>query len=468
MTSPGQQNPEEEPQNSVDSSQSAGPEHPPNAPGHSKWQRVLRLVTERTVAAFGRLWLWLVAVAGRLGRWAEPRLRRVAPYAERLQRSTAPVIDRARRKLAPTIQRVEQRMAPFIERVQRRVAPFVAKLREKLPESARGRHRVPARSRSVQLTAVAAAFGVLAIIVGSVTQGTQEQTTPAAQTVQLQQEQRTKIEQKQQEEKQQTAQQQDKQDQGQSQDKQGEAGSAGPSVMKAPVEEAEPKDAPEANGAPAKPAPDIPANASGIDVSNHNGPINWKKVADSGQQYAFVLATDGGSFTNPMFEGQFKGAKGAGMLAGAYHFGRPSGSAVGQANRLMDTMGSTSDGRTLPPVLDLETSPSTGGCYGKTTSQMHDWVQTFLDQVEKRSDQQGIIYANQSFWSNCMGGTQAFSEYPLWIASYGVSQPSMLGGWNKYSFWQHTDSGNVPGVSGPVDMNKFKGAGEELLSLTEQ
>lgn len=42
----------------------------------------------------------------------------------------------------------------------------------------------------------------------------------------------------------------------------------------------------------------------------------------------------------------------------------------------------------------------------------------------------------------------AFGSYPLWIASYGKSDPALPAGWSKYTFWQHTSKGTVPGITG--------------------
>ena len=216
---------------------------------------------------------------------------------------------------------------------------------------------------------------------------------------------------------------------------------------------------------------DVPAGsgppAEGIDVSNHNGKIDWKSVAASGKQFAFVLASDGQSFTSKTFDEQYNGAKNAGMMAGAYHFGRPSGSAEQQANRLLEVNKYTDDGKSLPPVLDLEVDPDTGSCYGLTTGQMHGWTQKFLDRIKEGTGKDAIIYASPSFWSQCMGGSDAFKDNPLWLASYGVDQPKVPGGWGEYDFWQYTEEGSVPGIEGDVDLNKFNGSVKELKDLAD-
>lgn len=223
---------------------------------------------------------------------------------------------------------------------------------------------------------------------------------------------------------------------------------------------------PKSAAAQAQAGMNIPDNADGIDVSNHNGSVDWGQVAADGQKFTFVLATDGESFTSSTFNEQYQGAKDAGLMAGAYHFGRPSGSATGQADRLLQTTGGyQNDGKTLPPVLDLEVDPNTGGCYGKSAAGMHEWTQEFISHIKGETGKDPIIYASPSFWQNCMDSSGAFSNNPLWLASYGVDDPKVPGGWDEYTFWQYSETGSVDGVSGPVDTNKFQGTGEDLKRL---
>src|SRR5690606_17615552 len=247
-----------------------------------------------------------------------------------------------------------------------------------------------------------------------------------------------------------------------------EAAQAAP--MQAPQgggEQAAPAPAPK-NSAPAeqkRPAP-IGPPVEGIDVSNHNGSINWDAVAADGKKFTFVLATDGDNFTSPSYSKQYHGAKEAGLMAGAYHFARPDDSSGReQAERFLAVADYQKDGKTLPPVLDLEVDPSTGGCYGMTVSEMQEWTREFNETVQEKTGKDAIIYANPSFWRQCMGGTSEFSDQPLWMASYGVNSPSVLSGFDDWDFWQYTDKGSVSGISGYTDLNKYQYGIERLEQL---
>jgi lysozyme len=216
------------------------------------------------------------------------------------------------------------------------------------------------------------------------------------------------------------------------------------------------------SGTPGEPGPEY-----GIDVSNHNGDINWNKVAANGKRFAYVLATDGEGFTNPLFKSQFNGARDAGLLVGAYHFARPSGSASDQADFLLSTIDYHSDGKTLPPELDLEVNPADGGCYGLSPGQMQDWVKAFNARVKQETGMDAVLYANSSFWNQCMGGTDAFkSTNPLSLAMYGSGSPSSPGGWDHYTIWQNSQWGRVNGVDGDVDLDVFNGGLDQLRKFT--
>ena len=343
-------------------------------------------------------------------------------------------VDRVRQWLAPVLQRLVQWLAPLFERIgkttavrrfRERVAPHVAAVQDKLPEGS--------RTRSMQVGAGVAALGVVGLIVGGVATSGGEQTSyeEAALAAPMKSAQHAAPEQ--------------------------------PGAPRTPAEQPAP-------GAPEPDQPEAPAPlgppVEGIDVSNHNGPIDWKQVAASGKKFTFVLASDGIDFSSPTYQPQYHGAKGAGMIAGAYHFARPDASSgAAQANRFLDIADYKNDGKTLPPVLDLAVDPNSGGCYGKSVEQMTQWTNEFNDTVKQRTGKDPIVYANSSFWSQCMGGTDSYSDHPLWLASYEVDSPPLPAGFKDWNFWQYTDEGSVPGIGGSTDLNQFKQGQARLEQL---
>ena len=214
---------------------------------------------------------------------------------------------------------------------------------------------------------------------------------------------------------------------------------------------------------PASPATAVDG-PQGVDVSSHQGSVNYSSVKSSGQDFVFVRSGIGNHTEDDTFIGNYDRAKSAGLLVGAYHVAdadRTDGDAIREARWFVNRHGGRggSDGE-LPSVLDLETNPN-----GMSPAELQAWVGNFLDELEERLGKRPIIYTYPAFWEGAMGNTGKFSGYPLWIAHYGVSSPRIPGGWNRHTFWQYTNDGSVPGVSGPVDRNRFNGTLAELRTM---
>lgn len=200
----------------------------------------------------------------------------------------------------------------------------------------------------------------------------------------------------------------------------------------------------------------------GIDVSGwqHTKSLDWSKAKADGVDFAFIKATEGKTYTNPYFAGDWQATTKLGIYRGAYHFARPSiGSAGAQARYFAKAIGSVKDKGDLPPVLDLE---ATGGLGVK---QLRAWTMNWLKTVESLTGRTPMIYVSPSFWESNLGNSTAFHHYPLWVAHYGVSSPRVPGGWSTWTFWQSTSSGSVNGIAGNVDINKFNGNKAQLAKM---
>ncbi|OFT82659.1 glycoside hydrolase family 25 protein [Corynebacterium sp. HMSC29G08] len=198
-----------------------------------------------------------------------------------------------------------------------------------------------------------------------------------------------------------------------------------------------------------------PGLISGVDVAGHQRPggraIDWKQVSGPGmQQFAFVKATEGSDWKNTFYDEDARAAADAGMRVGAYHYARPSGDALAQA-RYFASVINQGPATQLPPVLDLEVAE------GKSALQLTAWTQLFLGEVQRLTGKTPMIYTYRYFWYEHMDNTNAFTNYPLWLAAYQNRPPRPVGGWDKLSFWQRSESGRVLGISTPVDMNLYNG-----------
>jgi len=202
------------------------------------------------------------------------------------------------------------------------------------------------------------------------------------------------------------------------------------------------------------------AYADGIDLSHWQGSVSWSRVKSDGVTFAFMKATEGTSYADPTLKTNWAGAESHGIYRSAYHFARPSvGSADRQAEYFVKKVGSFKGKGDLPPVLDLE---ATGGL---SSSQLRRWVRNWLETTEKLTGRTPILYFSPYFWIDHLGNSTSFTHYPLWIAHYTSGKPLVPGGWKTWTFWQRTSSGNVNGISGHVDMNRFNGTSAQLAKL---
>jgi lysozyme len=207
------------------------------------------------------------------------------------------------------------------------------------------------------------------------------------------------------------------------------------------------------------------AYVDGIDVSYHQGEIDWAQVAAAGKRFAFIRASAGTLTADSAYWTNRHGARAAGLAVGSYHFANPDWAPNDAANEatwfLRNAAISSGD---LVPVLDFETAN------GLDPASLTAWAQTWLSQVTAATGVRPIIYTTPKFWATHMVNTDWFAKNGysvVWIAHWtGSSQPWVpaggLGGhgWggNGWSFWQHSSSGTVPGINGAVDLNRFNGS----------
>jgi GH25 family lysozyme M1 (1,4-beta-N-acetylmuramidase) len=204
---------------------------------------------------------------------------------------------------------------------------------------------------------------------------------------------------------------------------------------------------------------------AGVDVSHWQGAISWTGVAAGGAKFSYVKATEGVNFTDPNFAANYQGAKSVGLYAGAYHFARPdTAGGAAQADYLLAHAGYVADGRTLPPMLDLEWPPGGSSspypCYGLTPAQLVAWTHAFVDRIRARTGRPTTIYTNTRWWQLCLANDAGFGSNPLFVASYSSTPPTLPAGWNAWTIWQYADHGALPG-----DQDVFNGNLAQLGQL---
>jgi GH25 family lysozyme M1 (1,4-beta-N-acetylmuramidase) len=208
-----------------------------------------------------------------------------------------------------------------------------------------------------------------------------------------------------------------------------------------------------------------PNGVQGMDVSSHQPNVNWKTEWNYGARFAYVKSTEATSYKNPEFPSQYAGSYNVGMIRGAYHFAIPNvSSGKAQANYMVNNGGGWSaDGKTLPPLLDIEYNPYPelgNTCYGMSAKAMVAWIKDFSNTIKTRTGRLPAIYTTADWWNKCTGNSTAFKTHPLHVAHYTTGSPWLPAGWNSYDIWQYSSTGPYSG-----DSNVWRGSNTELQNF---
>jgi lysozyme len=201
------------------------------------------------------------------------------------------------------------------------------------------------------------------------------------------------------------------------------------------------------------------ATVRGIDVSKWQGEVDWDAVRADRVEFAFIRVSDGIDRPDPQFDRNWREARRAGLVRGAYQYFRPAQDAEQQADLLLEMMGAPMKGD-LPPVIDVEAAD------GVAPAEVVRGVDRWIKRVKKATGMTPIVYTSAKSWALLAGNSRRFRRHPLWIAHYEVPCPSTPVAWRRWTFHQTSQTGQVAGVAGPVDQNLFRGSRRTLARLT--
>lgn len=191
----------------------------------------------------------------------------------------------------------------------------------------------------------------------------------------------------------------------------------------------------------------------GIDVARFQGKINWRQVKQSGIEFAYIKATEGGDLVDPQFKQNWRMAGRAGLPRGAYHFYYFCTKPEVQARWFIRNV--PKRGKALPPVLDMEWNPFSPTCTTRPApAEVRRQARIFLDIVERHYGQRPIIYTTPEFYRQT--GIGSLHE-EFWLRSTAKVPRKIYPG-RSWVFWQYTGTGIVAGVEGGVDINTFHGS----------
>lgn len=183
----------------------------------------------------------------------------------------------------------------------------------------------------------------------------------------------------------------------------------------------------------------------GIDVSVHNGNINWQKVKNAGIQFAILRAGYGREFSqkDARFEENYKNAKAAGILVGAYWYSYAM--SEDEARLEADVFLSVIKGKQfeMPVYFDLEEKKQFDLGKEKVSAIMC----AFLERVESAGYFVGLYGSASSLTTHTAEDIK--NRYTIWLAHW-AEQTNYSG---AYGIWQYSSEGTVDGIQSNVDLD---------------
>ncbi len=194
---------------------------------------------------------------------------------------------------------------------------------------------------------------------------------------------------------------------------------------------------------------------TGIDVSKHQGTIDWAQVKAAGVDYAIIriayrgYGSDGKMRIDPQFEANINGARANGIDVGVYFFSQAVNvdEAVEEASLVLNTL----NGRKLqyPVYIDMEyANAKRSGRADRISKRVRtDCAVAFCETVRNSGYKPGI-YASKAFYDDELTFSR-ISGYNIWVAHYTKSVTDFS---HRYEMWQYSEKGKISGIKYKVDL----------------
>lgn len=202
---------------------------------------------------------------------------------------------------------------------------------------------------------------------------------------------------------------------------------------------------------------DAKNNMKGVDLSHWNGRIDFKKVRESGFEFAIIKCTESTNFFDNRFLENKKYGRANGLLMGYYHFAR-GGNYKTEADWFLSKVGDLKEGELV--VLDYEIANLINPA---------DWCEKWLSYVESKIGFKPLLYTYHSLLNYYNWKKVSDGDFGLWAARYGRQEQEpnnnyrpATGSWKFYAIWQYSSRGKVNGIIGNVDLN-YTGMNLETL-----
>ncbi len=195
------------------------------------------------------------------------------------------------------------------------------------------------------------------------------------------------------------------------------------------------------------------ASSCGIDVSDHNGAIDWEQVAQDGVQFAFLRAgyrgyTEGGIYSDERFEENLAGSTAAGLDVGVYFYSSAvdEQEARQEAEFVLSTLSGRMSGCRI--AFDQEVSEGSQGRADRLTREQYTRNALAFCEAVEAAGYASLVYSNRKHLVKL--DLDSLGSRQLWYAEYATTHPNTL---YEFAVWQYTNTGTVAGIEGAVDMN---------------
>ena len=199
------------------------------------------------------------------------------------------------------------------------------------------------------------------------------------------------------------------------------------------------------------------AKMIGIDVSDHNGKLDWATIKKAGISFAIVRTGYGTGYTDAYFKRNIEGALAQGIFVGVYHFSYAldAAGAKNEAAFVLKLLEPYTDKITLPVFYDFEYdtvsyAKKQGVTLGKESFNAH--AVAFCETIRAAGYTPGVYY-NLDYARNYVDKSR-LGGYAQWYAQYAAT--ASIDGWD---FWQYSSSYTIPGCSGRFDVNVLAHSG---------
>lgn len=190
----------------------------------------------------------------------------------------------------------------------------------------------------------------------------------------------------------------------------------------------------------------------GIDVSEHQGAINWEKVAGV-VDFAMIRLGyrgygGGGLVMDAYYTANMTGAAANGVPVGIYFYSQAVSydEGVEEANFVLSNLGDYA--LSYPIVLDREDPMQEDARTNDMSKEEHTQAALGFLETIRAAGYEVMTYTNRNYYALYLDLEQIY-QYPVWFAQY-ADEPD----WPyEFSIWQYTENGEIPGISGTVDLN---------------